>query len=241
MIINNNPATRLSGILNEFRKEEYRELSIANTCSKIFNFNDKDISEVFLIIGEIFTLLKDTKKDILARKFIDEELFINTFNKLERALSNINPFMRTRELIGNFDEATLMGLRFCAEIIAPNYESFDIDEAKLNKILEDIDNLCKQSIDFALPKEMQDIISKNLDNIRNAILGYKIFGSEKIRENVDLTIMQAVRNAERIKEHSDSSLIKNFFDLLSRLDTLLNVASKLNEIIAPILPRLIGA
>ena len=135
-----NPAGRLFKILTT-AKAAKDNLPIKQVWANTFELDATDTSSLLLSVAELINLIRVTKNAIQKIEGIDHKIYLQPFNKIERALAVTNLEATWQSFKNHLDDATMVALQFCSDTL-----SRQAGEEEISK--EDLDNLLKEGGGF---------------------------------------------------------------------------------------------
>jgi hypothetical protein len=240
--IKNNPAGRLLDILSEARlkKETTR---VRTVWSEVFEIDDNDTGELLRMIAGVIDLIHDTKSSIDRVSNIDHDLYKRPFLKIERSLSRMNFDSQWKACKDDLDDSTLLGLRFCADQLERASAFTAASEIDLKEIIEDLAGLSEKVYGSDITDELKLLLIKNLEDVRRAILAYRITGLDGIDYQVERSLGSIIlHKGEILKSRSDQEakgVWDSYFRVLDKLHKIVSVARDTKELVGPAI-RMLG-
>lgn len=84
-----------------------------------------------------------------------------------------------------------------------------------------------------LGKEIRTFLYEKLQEIDKAIRDYRFYGSAGIRRAFESSLGAALINQEQIQEQKENKLVKEFFKVLVKIDSVLSPFVKAKQLIPP--------
>jgi hypothetical protein len=243
MVDTNNTAGRLYTLLKQL-KSKVKTTSIQHAWAEIFNLNKGDLGQILILNAETVKLMEETKNLILKQK-VDHDLYLKPFAKIQRifALSLEHQVQNALELL---DEATMVGLEHCDELLSRTAIENQIEKSILEKLLNDIANLEKTVAESTLSDELKSLILDNLFEIKKAIDYYQIHGTQGIEKAVKntfgsvqyFTINNPIIN---ISNEADKKVIFDYTEFIANIITIVSAGLNAPLLVEKITDFLLGS
>ena len=239
-----NPAERLLKILNTaiLGKDN---LSIKQVWANTFELDPNDTSSLLMSVAELINLVRLTKDAIQKIEGIDHKIHLQPFNKIEKALAITNLEASWQSFKVHLDDATMVALQFCSDTLSRQVQEIEIPKEKLDKLLQEVNALLAKVVDSELPGEVTDILIDNLENIRRAILTYRIRGATALKHALERGIGSLFFHQATLREEYESNqgkvIFSDFFNVIDRLKNLVSFALQTKKLVGPVVKMLLGS
>ncbi|MBX4271449.1 hypothetical protein [Clostridium estertheticum] len=237
-MMTNNPAMRLQNILSDFQ-EASSTASLSEVCCDTFKIANNDKGQILYSYAGLFVLIKECREKILLLNISEPEIFLETISYIEEVFSTISLKTPMLSLDKILNKSTITSLKFISQFIERDCNNYNVDEDKLDGLRQEVEDLIKEILSMDLPKEIKDIFIYNLEKIRSAIINYRIWGYDKIKDCIDVGIGQIVRNKDNFEINETNQNVqessKKFIALLGRVDSLITLGSSIKKIVGPII------
>ena len=243
MEVKSEPAGRLYDIFNEARKKPEKESS-RKVWAAVFGVPEDDTGAILKMLAELIQLAHHTQEKIERLDDIDHQLYLRPFTKLGRILSHINLDTAWKHWRDQIDEPTIYGLQFCSDKLnrVTNYTKIPNDE--VDKIKKSLSELTDQVLESELDNSLKELLIRNLERLRLALLSFKIKGLEGIEQELELNFGSMVLHRDEIRKKSgsdnDGVLWNKYFKFLEGLNKTIAVAKNIKELGGKELLKLIG-
>lgn len=228
-----NSGTRLHQVLTELKK--YRNLKIKNALVSTFKYNESPDINAYYAYSDLLTLVNQTKQDLST--LANNSLFLNTINQIENALA-LGPLSLespAHQLIIKYDNL-LAHLPFCADALS-RYKTDDISisNEELSNLIKELE-LFEESIFLSdIPNELKEFIFEHTRDIQKAITQFKIKGPMGLKRAMESSLGAILVNKELVSNDENSkSAAKRFFDLLGRINLLINLGKESYPLLEPL-------
>jgi hypothetical protein len=186
--------------------------------------------EVIIGLGKIFELIDSTRESIKKLNNIDIDLYLSPLEELAEAFLKIrlsNNWVSS-DAVG-IDKKTLDKLKFCAYTLSREQGEILLNAEQLNELLLEVRELLDKVLDSELDADIKSFLVEKLRDIEQAIFNYKYEGSVGLRKVLESTVGGTVLNAN-VKEQKENPLVTNFFTLVTRLATILNITNTTKQL-----------
>lgn len=127
------------------------------------------------------------------------------------------------------DRATLEKLKFCADMLSRQQGEIVLNTEELNEFFNEIKTLFERVVASNLDKEIKSFLLDKLRDIEQAIVNYKFKGSEGLIQAVQATLGATLLN-ENVRKEGDNPAVASFFQIVSRIASLLSVYTKTKKL-----------
>jgi len=233
----NNSAARLYDILSTARSQfdpKQREVKIIQVWASVLNVGTEDTVERLHFVAHLLALLRQAKLDVQALPGVNTQIYLKPFSKLERAFSSMNLDASWNNFTSHLDDATMVALEFCADTLSNNRPEPIIDAETLKSLQADVESLIEKITLSDLLPETKLLFLKNLENIRLAILEYRINGSVGLSQSLDLSLGSILRNKDKIDQVGDQEIFPAFFRIMFKINQLVTYANNAKQLLEPI-------
>ncbi|PFM20870.1 hypothetical protein COJ41_17700 [Bacillus thuringiensis] len=240
-----NPASKLYILLKEAyddcKSTRAIDTSFSETWSKVFKIDMNDRSALLTSMNSMLNLFLTTQDYIKANEKLNNERNLNFLSKIELALSSMNFDGDMSTFKSNINSETLTALSFICDHMNFIYDLHEneINREEITNLIDDIDILITNITGSILEEDVKILLLKNLNAIRFSLASYKISGSEGMRIALEQTIGSLFLNNEVIIPIADDENIKNIFNIIDKINTLLSVGSTAKDLFAPLFNLLI--
>jgi hypothetical protein len=215
----NNPAGRLYEILSEAQNRNGGTTRLQ--LAEIFQIHSDDTQELLRRMNELIELVNDAERslrELTEAQEIDSEDFLAPFPHIRATLNDM-----VRNLSSNWDNFKRFGpdvltsLRLSSSLLSKFQPEDVIDEQELKGFAVEVDTLNEKVMASSLETELKTVILDQLEIIRRAISEYRIGGTARLREALEISIGKYALNREIIEQHSDVEEVKGLKKVLFAL------------------------
>ena len=236
----NNPAGRLYEILSDIRSKFSGDVRMKEVWTVVLNIHSSEkLPELLTGISQVMQLVDDSKRLIRLHPEVDQALYLKPFESIEQAISNVNLGETWQSFTSHLDDPTLVSMRFCSDFLSREEGDEDIETTTLMELQNDVSSLLEKLVSADLADELKAYIVDALEDIRQAILGFRINGAEGLKRALEATLGAAFRFQDEIRDVRDggttgAEVVDGFWGILSKLDIIVSHGRKLKQLAAPI-------
>ncbi|ERY41892.1 hypothetical protein JE007_24175 [Pseudomonas aeruginosa] len=199
-----------------------------------------DPKELFRYLADVIHLADEARQEISALPDLNHELFLAPFSNIDSLLSRTGLSQHWSDYVALVDETTLLGLRFAAERVSREGRPTAYmagDEAK--DLIADLNQMLEQVLASELPGDIKHLFRRNLEELRHALLTFRISGAQGVADEVDRTFGSISRHIEIIRMETpdaEKGLVEGVFKFLDRVNSAISFAQNAT----PLAPALKG-
>ena len=172
---------------------------------------------------------------------INEAVHLKHLTRVKSGLLSVNSgvwesFRKT------FDDGLLDVLQLMSENISAHRVEEIIPDQDLASLQADLTDLIDKVLSSDFDSEIKSVLIDGLESVRQAIIDYRIFGAERIRQALDRNVGLIHRYREEFKtayESNDRQVVADFLGFLKKADIVVSTASKIKQLAAPIIDRML--
>ncbi|HHK0132655.1 TPA: hypothetical protein ACQQHK_003814 [Pseudomonas aeruginosa] len=196
--------------------------------------------ELFRYLADVIHLADEARREVSALPDLNQELFLAPFTNIDNLLGRTSLTQHWGDYIALLDDATLLGLRFAAERVSREGKpAAYLAEEVAAELVSELNQMLEQVVASELPDELKHLFCRNLEELRHALLAFRISGAQGIADEIDRALGSIVRHREVIRSEtpsSEESLVERVFKLLERVNSTISFAQNT----APLVPALKG-
>ena len=236
--IPNNPAARLHSILLK-GKAKGPSAAFRVVCAEIFQLDSQDIASVLRVVSDMVFLVRDAKKAVVALEDIDNSLFVAPFDKIERALNQVNVQGNWGAFYDQLDEGTMTGLAFCADTLRVRCPEPVPQQVALDELLALVDETIAAVIKSTAPQQLKSVILEHLEAIKRAIKRFDIWGTKGLTNALESSVGAVLVERDVFSSERNHSTVKNFFEVLGRVNLVVTLTEKADVLISTTIKALL--
>jgi len=247
-----NPARRLLEILEAANNIPNLDASGAivktrTAWCRVFEIPEPGSEEALLqVLSRLVALRKlfnETESALRAITGINEDLFIRPVTCLEQVV-NLNGLANGWGTYSSFlNVENMTRLQYAVHLLSQSAtaEENEVPVNELKELLIEVDSLIESLLESLLPHDLKTSLITLLNDIRKAILEYRIRGAVVLKEALAESIGVLAVNKEALDQNKDSEDLQALGNMLIRIDKLYMFAMKMKPLLeaaSNILPAL---
>ena len=177
---NDNPAGRLFLILQKSKKID-DQVKMKNAWSEIFDVESENSAKILRKLGEINQLPSEIREKIHSLDNVNHKLALKQMYKVEAALSKINFNSTWKNFKNSIDEATMLSIEYCSDILSRNFNNKVLDENELKSLKTRAQEFKNDLSNYEIDLELKKYIYEKVGEIERAIFDYELTGSVTIK------------------------------------------------------------
>ncbi|PNQ80774.1 hypothetical protein [Paenibacillus sp. F4] len=212
-----------------FSLEENDRASILNNYAELFKMCTIGINEIEQLNPKRLQKYKDTLSDVL--------------DGLSKIYFNANPNARNNgmdKFNDHFSNNLMLSLEHCADYLSENSNGAVIEDGKIVDLLKEINELEQFIISSKLHNELEKIIIYQLNNLRESLLKYKLYGSQGIIDSVATTLGKLILNQEKFEVNKDKGTIERIFGVIVKINSIFTFKNNSTKLVGDIIKKLTG-
>ncbi|MEK4292226.1 hypothetical protein [Paenibacillus sp. FSL R5-0914] len=233
-IAQDNAVGRLYLILKQL-KNEYTSPPL-KVMAKLFDVDISDIAAILYNYAELFSLAKAIKDDINSIPNINHDRYISPIDTVILGLSkiNINASRGLEQFNTDVSSNVMVRLEYCAELLSRERKERVFNKAELTKLQQDIEDLIKEIDEMdksCIDNEIKAFLISNLEQVRVAIINYKLWGSKGIKEILENSVGSIILHANSFEEVKDQKAGRKVLAFLTGLGSIVAPLKETKELV----------
>jgi hypothetical protein len=203
--------------INDDEKEEIEDIKLA----------EKQLSLIF----EFKKLIRKAKMEIISLD-VNHELYLKYYHKIEaldRSVADLHK-MYWKNYKQSVDALAMHGLEHCVELVKRKPLETAIDEDDLLKIKQEVENLTNEVLEKKIDTALKKLIISLLENIKLAIIEYKINGIESFEKVLEQSIGKLIYNRALWDIEPAKKDIEEVSKILKKISGFIEVAKSMKEL-----------
>ena len=204
----NNPAARLHSLLEAARKVDSENASGAVVWSQILDAdpNDETIASRFL---QLIRLYKETETALQSHEAINRDLYLSQMHQIKSVLSFATLYRPWNQVKQSLTDTAMQALAFGADRLSgfPQYREAE----NLDELMGAINELLEAILQSELDHEMKSLLQRLVNEIRNAVIEYRIRGPIRLLEAAEVTAGGILIHWDRLETHGKTKEVSRFF------------------------------
>ena len=189
-------------------------------------------------LSELILIINTCERRIRQNKNISTALHLKPLTNVKNALFYSVMSGTWEEFRDLLDDGTLLALEFVSEALSKSRAEALIDAETLEALQDGVEALLEKVLETDLDEQLKTVLIDGLESIRQAILDYRIYGAEGLRQALDKNVGLLVRYREDFQQASENNgrdVIFEFSNVLRKLDILVAVGLKVKQLAEPII------
>ena len=210
------PAGRLFRLLQRGMNINGQD-KVIEAAAKLLGADTQDKSAALASYGEIAALVSDARKHVQAHPDLKQELYLGALATIEGCLLNQAPLADWGNIVRNLSGAPMQALEFCAEFLDSLADESELSPDLLDGLRADVDALVTKVATSQLDQEIKAHLIARLEELRHAILRYRLNGIIPIAASADAALGAAVLAYARTPEESKRAIVKDYLDIVHKV------------------------
>lgn len=232
-------AGRLHRLLLDAKGKEH-SWSVSKVWANVLGISEQDNVAVLQAVAEILTLVAKAKSEVGANEELNQDLYLRPLKQVEQILSQLNLHTSWSSIAGQLSESTLTALEFCAETLDRFATEAELDVMVLDELRQEIDGILSEVLNAKLSASLEQLIVSKLEEIRHAILMYRVHGAAGLDQVVQKSVGALVLAREEVKKHANTKAVQRFVDLVIKVEEVIERALRLARFAKPVVIGLLG-
>ena len=205
----NNPAGRLHAIL-KFAKEQAGGVNALEVWHRVLKVKQGDSIEFLKRYGQMQSLVGDTFNDLLETGAMGPNHYpMKWATQFQRAFTEIRLKDSQWSVVRGFINADVLdGIENASYLLAQKKLEASVQDDELNDIKTRVDSLLTEVKDGAVEPHLREVITRNLENIQNAIELRWLQGANPIAGAAAIASVQVDRHIELKQSEFGNKLIE---------------------------------
>lgn len=215
-----NPAGRLFLILQKAKKIN-DQVKTKEAWAEIFGVENENRAEILRKLGEVNQIPATIREKIYSLDNVNHELALKRLGKVETALSKINFNAIWKNFKDAIDEATMLSIEYCSDILSRNFKKKVLEKNDLENVQKRVQEFKKELSEIEIDLELHRFIYEKLSEIERAIFDYELTGSAAIKKEVESALGSSFLNTELLKR--DEKMTKKFFEFIGYVSSIVHL------------------
>ncbi|MDQ3284004.1 MAG: hypothetical protein M3Q69_21580 [Acidobacteriota bacterium] len=198
-----------------------------------------DERELLIRLAELRHLVDHTENSIRAIEGLNQNLYLRWLSSVSQAISPLRLNNNWTETRRSLEDTTIQALEFAANELARRHQERVIPGDQLEALLTDLNKVVDSVIRSALEAPLKELLVRELERLRRAILNYRIRGADALREALEHAVGVVVLNKDALARNADEGELKGFWRVMYGVLQSLNFAmdvQQLSETVMKLLP-----
>lgn len=233
-------AARLHDIA-AFARDRGGNRPIREVWAETFRIPTTDIGALLTAVAALIELTAKAKNEIQDLDGVNTSLMLEPIARVEAALSRTNLEAGWESFRGFLDDKTMYGLQLCADMTARRTVVRPIDHKEIEALLEVVETLQGELLEAQLPADLKEYLSAELAKIREALILYRIRGTEGLEEILKRIAGGLLFESSRFEQAASDTLaqkyLRRFSGVVISLEKMVSIAKGMKELVAPVIAK----
>ncbi|QNO14355.1 hypothetical protein HYG86_05990 [Alkalicella caledoniensis] len=213
--------------------------------SQVFELDEDDTASIFSNYAELYRMALEGKKQVDKHSPKSLKKYLNTLDSVIDGLSKIY-FNASRNSLNNgldkfkthFDVRLMTSLEYCAEYLSNMSDEVIIQDEKVKELISDIENMIENISVSNINKELQQIVVFQLNNVRESLLKYKLFGAEGIKNGISATLGTLILNRDKVNSEKEKGVVEEIFKTINKINSIVSLGSNGTKLLGAIIEQI---
>jgi hypothetical protein len=244
-VASDNIVGRLYNIIYEFNNIYGKNSQEA--FKEVFSLDESDKSRIVYSYAELFKMCTLGINEIEKLNPKNANKYISTLNNVIEGLSKIH-FDKVSNSVNDgldrfhshFNSELMISLEYCADYLSEHSDESKIEDEKIKELIKEIEELINNILDYKLGSDLEKILICQLNNVRDSLLKYKLFGSEGILNSISTAVGTFILNREVVNNEKSTPIMEKIFGVLGKINTIISIKNNSVAIFENIYKRIAG-
>ena len=201
----------------------------------------KDTAAILNAVADVVHLVRDAKAAVRSNDGLNSEVYLKFFRKIEKAFTQTSIEMKWAQFTTHLDPDTMARLEMVADLLSREIGEPIPAADDLSDLLARTNALIDVTIAASIPQQLKSAILDGLESIRNAIRSFRVRGMAGLVESLGRAASAAVIHESAFAAHRDEDVVKEYLEVLGRLNQIVATAYNLGTFILPAVQKLLSA
>lgn len=203
------------------------ERSFLEVWGEVLGTDPADRTKAYQLLGDFFGLLELAKVEISAHPELKQSLYLGTLEGIEAILVNAHHHSPWNGVLSQLAGSNLRALEFCADQLDRLSLEKEIPQSYLDIVQREVEAVIADLLASSLEQEAKQALIMKLEDVRAAILAYRLRGLDGLRLTTQSAVGALVMSYPRLQRTSKLDIVTKVLDLLVKLATLVEKANLL--------------
>jgi hypothetical protein len=192
-------------------------LSVTVAWAVLATNQEQEIGRGFDLLAHAFRLIEESKQEVLRRPEIKQELFMRSINSVEQIFRSANYANQWSSISAPLQQA-LNALEFSAERLNAFSDERLLPQSEIAGLLGQLEIVYRALLNSDVESSLKQELLKQLDQIRTALVEYRVRGAEAVVSATNSSVGLIVRLKDKIAKVATVKEINDFLDLVVKLE-----------------------
>jgi len=238
-VVTTSSASRLRDVITQLRQADVSGSALRGWALSVGE-DPNDYTACVKALSDVVLLIQQVEREIKALPNISHDLYTVQLGRLRTAIINSNPNATLGQLIGAIDAVVLQGLEFCADQLDRTSSETKLSEGELATLKSQIEQLIESVTKADVDPAFRTFLVVRLEELRSAIVAYRLFGIEPLRKAVEGAVGAFVMVHKEADTERNRRTAMQFIKDIGAIQNVINGAVVLGHVIPPIVQGLLG-
>jgi len=236
---------RLYNVINELKY--FSGENSNGAFSKVFSLDKSDKAGIMYNYAELFKMcnlgISEIEKLNPKNAIKHKNALNNAIEGLSKIYFNISPGSYENgmdKFKQHFNSELILSLEYCADFLSEYSDEQDIEEEKIQEMIKEIEALIEEVFGCKLDSDLEKILICQLNNVRESLFKYKLYGSEGIVNSISTTVGTLILNRELVDNEKSMFTVEKIFGILSKINTIVSFKNNSLAILGTIYKQITG-
>ena len=195
------------------------------------------------LLCDLISAIRSHERMVIGEDRINRDLHLKYIERVKRGLLSVESGT-WKQFCATFDSATLDTLLALTEGSLGLWGEEDLPNEELANLQREVEGIINQVLESSLDDELKRVLVGGLEAVRQALLSYRIFGAQGIRDALNKNIAFLLQYREELKKAyqcQGGEVLPLWIELLKKLDVVLVNAPKIKQLVEPAARLLLGS
>lgn len=244
-VSNDNVIGRLYNLIDALKNIDGRNSEDA--FCKVFSLEQNDRVSILSNFAELFKMGTLGISEIEQLKPKNIHKYKATLNSVMDGLSKIY-FHATSGGMNNgmyefksyFNGEMMLSLEYCADYISEHSNEDIIEDEKIQELIKEVNELIEYVLGCKLHNELEKILIYQLNNIRESLLKYKLYGSQGVISSISTTLGTLILNREKVDNDKGTLTVEKIWQIIGKINAIVSFKNNSGNLLSTIYKKISG-
>lgn len=223
MIVSLNPAGRLHAILLDALRQPETD-SVETIWRKVFGLPDGRSDLVLVALSRLVELTHEIEREVRMLEGEGADYYLKSMQRVRDILAHPHLGQQWKQLKPRLDKDITTRLELCSYLLSKGRESKPIPKETLESLQSQVQELQESIAESNISLDLKVVLLRMLDEIRNAILTYRIVGADGLRDALTNSFGTLSFYWSPIKSEASESQVQKLGSLIRDLNAAVSLA-----------------
>jgi hypothetical protein len=196
----------------------------------VFGLDLGDLAGIYTHLVRLLDSVDEIEKAI-QQQDVDHEVYLQHLPSIRGFLSLPNLDRNLASVRDILSESALMTLQFCSERLSKFCSETIPDPEEIAALLLAIEQFTEQVLGADIDTTLKALLLDLAESMRQALSEYRIRGGDGLRKEMFFVLDRLHRNMGVLERDRESLVMKHFWDLVTKYDTLTSICVNATPVI----------